>query len=153
MLYFLTFLMPDWDEKANNVLSNAANEKIPMYCFRMRAWSSLHFALLVCAKCNINVHNQRKNDFCVLISLCAHFVSRKAIMGNGMLYHDCKLMYCNPLSLCYDFRMIQLILMETYENSALFDFTYIVVVWIAFLPTCLSPLIYFLWSSASRHFA
>ncbi|XP_059486587.1 prolactin-releasing peptide receptor [Neocloeon triangulifer] len=50
-------------------------------------------------------------------------------------------------------RMIQLILMETYDNTALFDFTFVVVVWIAFLPTCLSPLIYALWSSGNRNFA
>lgn len=34
---------------------------------------------------------------------------------------------------------------ETYENSSHFDFTYLMFVWIAFLPTIISPVMYSLW--------
>lgn len=34
---------------------------------------------------------------------------------------------------------------ETYENSSQFDVTYLMFVWVAFLPTIISPVMYSLW--------
>lgn len=38
-----------------------------------------------------------------------------------------------------------MVLIETYENSASFDITYLVFVWLAFIPTCINPILYGFW--------
>ncbi|KAK9712919.1 hypothetical protein QE152_g24628 [Popillia japonica] len=42
-------------------------------------------------------------------------------------------------------RLARLALLETYDNSAHFDITYCMFVWIAFLPTCTTPLLFASW--------
>ncbi|CAG9768572.1 unnamed protein product [Ceutorhynchus assimilis] len=49
-------------------------------------------------------------------------------------------------------RLARLALVETYENSSSFDYTYVILVWIAFLPTCITPATFAFWqmNSSSR---
>ncbi|XP_030754651.1 neuropeptide Y receptor type 5-like [Sitophilus oryzae] len=42
-------------------------------------------------------------------------------------------------------RLARLALVETYENSRHFDYTYVLFVWLAFLPTCLTPPMFACW--------
>ncbi|KAF7278306.1 hypothetical protein GWI33_008656 [Rhynchophorus ferrugineus] len=42
-------------------------------------------------------------------------------------------------------RLARLALVETYENSSHFDYTYVLFVWLAFLPTCLTPAMFVCW--------
>ncbi|XP_030754659.1 orexin receptor type 1-like [Sitophilus oryzae] len=42
-------------------------------------------------------------------------------------------------------RLARLALVETYENSSHFDYTYVLFVWLAFLPTCLTPPMFAFW--------
>lgn len=42
-------------------------------------------------------------------------------------------------------RLVRLALVETYDNSGHFDITFAVFVWVAFLPTCTTPLTVFAW--------
>lgn len=46
-------------------------------------------------------------------------------------------------------RLARLALVETYENSIIFDYTYVLFVWIAFLPTSLTPLMFACWQMSS----
>lgn len=42
-------------------------------------------------------------------------------------------------------RLARLVLEETYDNSGHFDLTFLMFVWIAFLPTVINPCIYATW--------
>uniref|UniRef100_A0A6P7GEK3 Uncharacterized protein LOC114341413 n=1 Tax=Diabrotica virgifera virgifera TaxID=50390 RepID=A0A6P7GEK3_DIAVI len=42
-------------------------------------------------------------------------------------------------------KVARLSIKETYANIAVFDVLYLIVVWIAFLPTCTTPLLFILW--------
>lgn len=39
----------------------------------------------------------------------------------------------------------RMVLVETYENTAHFDITYLMFVWMAFLPTVINPFVYASW--------
>lgn len=40
-------------------------------------------------------------------------------------------------------KVAKMVIPETYENSKSFDFTYLMFVWIAFLPTVIFPALYY----------
>lgn len=42
-------------------------------------------------------------------------------------------------------RLARLALVETYDNSGQFDLTYTIFVWVAFVPTCSTPLLFATW--------
>lgn len=42
-------------------------------------------------------------------------------------------------------RLARLAIIETYENSGHFDFIYLIIVYVAFIPTCTTPAIFALW--------
>lgn len=42
-------------------------------------------------------------------------------------------------------RLARLAMVETYDNSAHFDFTFIIFVWVAFIPTCTTPMAFASW--------
>jgi hypothetical protein len=42
-------------------------------------------------------------------------------------------------------RLARLVLPETYDNNKNFDITYTMFVWVAFAPTCSTPLLYAVW--------
>ncbi|XP_072389189.1 prolactin-releasing peptide receptor [Diabrotica undecimpunctata] len=46
-------------------------------------------------------------------------------------------------------KVARLSIKETYANIAVFDILYLIVVWIAFLPTCTTPLLFILWKLTS----
>jgi len=45
------------------------------------------------------------------------------------------------------FRLAKLEVSETYENSRHFDLTFMVCVWLAFMPTVTTPLLFVAWNS------
>ncbi|XP_060524401.1 orexin/Hypocretin receptor type 1 [Cylas formicarius] len=42
-------------------------------------------------------------------------------------------------------RLARVALSETYDNSSHFDYTYVIFVWVGFLPTCVTPLVFTCW--------
>lgn len=45
------------------------------------------------------------------------------------------------------FRLAKLEVSETYENSRHFDLTFMICVWLAFVPTVTTPLLFVAWNS------
>lgn len=76
-----------------------------------------------------------------LLNVYQHFSS----MCNLLFFLLKVTMYAIFLCPLMVLRVARLALLETYDNSGHFDITYTTFVWVAFLPTCSTPLLFASW--------